>query len=105
MTHLRFAVGVALGASLLVGVVGNAQGSPSATTLIVNASIVDGTGSPAQKGAVRIDGERIVEVGALEPKPGELVIDAQGKSLTPGFIDAIATMKMASSRCEMPRRS
>ncbi len=88
MTHLRFAVGVALGASLLVGVVGNAQGSPSATTLIVNASIVDGTGSPAQKGAVRIDGERIVEVGALEPKPGELVIDAQGKSLTPGFIDA-----------------
>ena len=57
------------------------------TTLIVNASIVDGTGSPARKGAVRIDGERIAEVGTLEPRAGEHVVDARGLTLTPGFID------------------
>ena len=88
MIQLRPGFGAAIGAALLAGVVASAQGSPSATTLIINASIVDGTGSKAQKGAVRIDGERIVEVGALEPRQGESVIDAGGKTLTPGFIDA-----------------
>ncbi len=36
---------------------------------------------------MRIGGDRIVEVGALEPRPGEIVIDARGLALTPGFID------------------
>ncbi len=58
------------------------------TTLIVNASIVDGTGSPARRGAVRIDGERIAEVGALTAREGERVVDARGLALAPGFIDA-----------------
>ncbi len=57
------------------------------STLIVNASIVDGTGAAARTGAVRIDGERIVEVGDLEPKRGEAVVDAGGLTLAPGFID------------------
>ena len=57
------------------------------TTLIVNARIIDGTGSPARKGAVRFDGDRIVEVGDLEPADGEHVVDAGGLTLTPGFID------------------
>jgi N-acyl-D-amino-acid deacylase len=60
---------------------------PVSSTLIVNASIVDGTGSPARAGAVRIDGDRIVEVGDLEPKRGEQVVDAGGHVLAPGFID------------------
>jgi N-acyl-D-amino-acid deacylase len=64
-----------------------ASGQGAETTLIVNASIVDGTGSPAHTGAVRIDGDRIAEVGALEPKSGERVVDAKGLTLTPGFID------------------
>ena len=58
-----------------------------ATMLIVNASIIDGTGAPARRGAVRIVGERIVAVGALEPADGETVIDAGGLTLAPGFID------------------
>ena len=77
MNHHRLVSGAAIGAALLAGFVASAQGSPSATTLIINASIVDGTGSKAQKGAVRIDGERIVEVGALEPRQGERVVDAE----------------------------
>ena len=61
--------------------------SSAGTTLIVNASIVDGSGSPARRGAVRIDGDRIVAVGELEPQAGERIVDAGGLTLTPGFID------------------
>lgn len=86
MMPSKFCRGAAFGAALFLGLVACA-GAGAATTLIVNASIVDGTGSPARKGAVRIDADRIAEVGALEPKPGELVVDARGLTLAPGFID------------------
>jgi N-acyl-D-amino-acid deacylase len=55
--------------------------------LISNVSIIDGSGSPAYAGAVRIDGDRILEVGALQPIPGETVVDGSGQVLAPGFID------------------
>lgn len=58
------------------------------STLIVNARVVDGTGAPAlANAAVRIQGERIVEVGQLTPRNGERTIDAGGRVLAPGFID------------------
>jgi N-acyl-D-amino-acid deacylase len=59
----------------------------AALTLIVNASVLDGTGTPARPVAVRLDAGRIVEVGDLAPRPGETVFDAQGLTLAPGFID------------------
>jgi N-acyl-D-amino-acid deacylase len=55
--------------------------------LISDVVIVDGTGSPRQAGAVRIDGGSIVAVGTLEALPGETVIDGGGLVLAPGFID------------------
>ncbi len=57
------------------------------SVVITNASIVDGTGSPARLGAVRIAGDRIVDVGTLDARAGERVIDAKGLTLAPGFID------------------
>lgn len=74
-------------AAVLAALVSGCAPEPVSSTLIVNASIVDGTGSPARAGAVRIDGDRIVEVGDLEPKRGEQVVDAGGHVLAPGFID------------------
>ena len=59
----------------------------SPSILLINANIVDGTGNPATMGAVRIEGELIVDVGALEPIEGERVINAGGLVLAPGFID------------------
>jgi N-acyl-D-amino-acid deacylase len=59
----------------------------TAASIIVNASIVDGTGAPARKGAVRIAGDRIVAVGELQPEAGERIVDAEGLTLAPGFID------------------
>jgi N-acyl-D-amino-acid deacylase len=55
--------------------------------LIRNVLIVDGSGAPRQPGAVRIDGGAIVASGALEPLPGETVVDGGGLVLAPGFID------------------
>ena len=56
------------------------------STLIENALVIDGTGSSGVVTNVRIDGDRIAEIGALTPRPGETVIDATGLVLAPGFI-------------------
>lgn len=56
-------------------------------TLIRNVQIVDGTGSSARTGAVRILNNRIRDMGNLSPLTGEKVIDGGGKVLAPGFID------------------
>jgi N-acyl-D-amino-acid deacylase len=63
------------------------QPAVSAGTLIVNARVLDGSGAPARAVAVRIVGDRIVEVGALRAAPGGGVVDAGGLTLAPGFID------------------
>lgn len=57
------------------------------STLIANARIFDGSGSDAITGAVRFDGDRIIDVGDLEALPGETIVDAEGLALVPGFID------------------
>lgn len=54
---------------------------------IVNARLLDGTGSPARPGSLRISGDRIAAVGDVEPLPDEPVFDARGLVLAPGFID------------------
>ncbi len=56
-------------------------------TLITGARVLDGTGAPAVAVSVRITGDRITEVGALQPRPGEHVVKADGWVLAPGFID------------------
>ncbi len=67
-------------------------------TLIYDARIVDGSGDPARTGAVRIRGERIVEVGALAPQAGETLVDARGLVLAPGFIDTHNHHDFAAAR-------
>ncbi len=57
------------------------------STLITNATVVDGTGEPRFTADVRIVDDRIAAVGDLEPGPDEPVIDARGMVLAPGFID------------------
>ena len=101
VTHPRLILGSALLAALAAGCGGEAPTS----TLITNVSIVDGTGAPARTGAVRIDGDRIVEVGDLEPKRREQVVDAGGSRSRRASLTSTATMRTACSRCAMPRRS
>ena len=61
--------------------------SVSASTLIMNAVIIDGSGAPPEQGSVRISDSRIVAKGDLIPLDTDTVIDAAGYVLAPGFID------------------
>ncbi len=58
------------------------------TQLIINVQIVDGTGDPSYKGAVRIKDNQIWEIGDLSPFPNETVTNGNGWVLSPGFIDS-----------------
>ena len=57
-------------------------------TTFTNVSIIDGTGSPAKPGSVRIVADSIVAVGAMARAPGDTIIDGHGLTLAPGFIDS-----------------
>lgn len=60
----------------------------AADLLIRHARIVDGTGRAAYTGDVRVRGNQITAVAKrLKPEPGEVVRDARGLVLAPGFID------------------
>ena len=57
------------------------------TLLIYNVHIVDGGGKPLQHGAVRIKDSIIIAVGKLSPLQTDSVINGNGLTLVPGFID------------------
>ncbi len=55
-------------------------------TLIRGGTVVDGTGAPAYRADIAIEGGRIVEIGS--PEAGaRRVVDAGGLVVTPGFVD------------------
>ncbi|MBR7147400.1 MAG: amidohydrolase family protein, partial [Firmicutes bacterium] len=54
--------------------------------IIKNVRILDGTGAPWVRGAVAVQGGRIVRVGTFEGE-AKKVVDGQDKYLAPGFID------------------
>ncbi|HVF40434.1 MAG TPA: D-aminoacylase [Gemmatimonadaceae bacterium] len=57
--------------------------------LITGGRLIDGTGSPARRADIGIKGDRIVAVSATRIPRAQAarVIDATGKTVTPGFID------------------
>ena len=55
--------------------------------LIKNADILDGTGAPAFKANVAVLNGKIAKITEEEP-PAKTVIDAAGKTLSPGWIDS-----------------
>ena len=66
---------------------------PSETTLIRNARIVDGSGSPWRYGDVTLAGDRIAAVappGAIPVENCAEVVDAGGHVVCPGFVDILS---------------
>jgi len=70
----------------MAGWVPDAQ-QPDFDLLIVNATIVDGTGAPARRGAIAVKTGRIVRVAAAVPGTARETLDAAGLVVAPGFID------------------
>jgi N-acyl-D-amino-acid deacylase len=65
-----------------------APDTPAPTGMvIVNARVIDGSGSPSRDVNVRVLGDRITNVGILEPSAEDTLVDADGLVLAPGFID------------------
>lgn len=56
--------------------------------LIKNAKIVDGSGGPWLRGDVAVKGGKIAKVGKIEDEKASMVINAEDKVLSSGFIDA-----------------
>src|SRR5262249_7223682 len=55
--------------------------------IVVGGRIVDGTGNPWFEGDVAIKDGRIADMGQLDPKRAQKVIDVRGLIVAPGFID------------------
>ncbi|MBI4590068.1 MAG: amidohydrolase family protein, partial [Candidatus Rokubacteria bacterium] len=57
------------------------------TLLIRHATVVDGSGAPAYRADVAVDGEVVAAIGSGLAGEAQRVIDASGLLLAPGFID------------------
>lgn len=55
--------------------------------LFQNASLIDGSGSEAFHGNLLVEGDRIAAIGAVEPPADCQIVDCEGLTVTPGFID------------------
>ncbi len=55
--------------------------------LLRNGLLFDGSGSQGVRGSVLLDGERILEVGAVVDRSDYRVLDCEGLAIAPGFID------------------
>src|SRR5215471_16777665 len=55
--------------------------------VLVNGSVIDGTGKPRVVANIRIREGKISDIGPVKPAAGETVVDVKGMLVTPGFID------------------
>jgi len=61
-----------------------------ATLVLRGGSVVDGTGAPARRADVAVDGDRIVAVGDLPEHVDAQVVDATGLTVAPGFVNMLS---------------
>ena len=83
----RFDMSRQILAILLLFVFAFSASAQTASFVVRNATIIDGTGKPGRVGDVRVEGDTITAVGKVKPKSGDQIIDGTGLVLAPGFID------------------
>ena len=66
--------------------------------VIKNGNIIDGTGGAAYKADVAIADGKIARIGHIPERAAHTVIDAEGRAVTPGFIDIHRHGDMAAFR-------
>src|SRR6267142_3767579 len=82
MRFVRFAL-----AALLFVLISPAARAQDFDLLIRDGLIVDGTGNPAFHGDIGIREDRLAALGHLTGKTAKRIVDAQGLTVAPGFID------------------
>lgn len=81
---------------LFIGILGGCrQNSEQFDVLILNATVVDGTGNPWYKADIGIRGDRIAAIGLFKNARANSVIDAAGKVVSPGFIDMLGQSELS----------
>ncbi len=55
--------------------------------VLINGTIIDGTGNPRVAGNVRIHDGEVTGIGLFKPAAGDAAIDVKGMIVAPGFID------------------
>src|SRR5262249_51028586 len=65
--------------------------------VLVNGSVVDGSGKPRVLANVRIRDGKIADIGPVKPVAGEMLLDVKGMIVAPGFID-LSTLSSASRK-------
>ena len=55
--------------------------------VIRHGTVIDGTGAPARRADVAVDGDRITAIGDLSGRAAAREIDATGLTVTPGWVD------------------
>jgi N-acyl-D-amino-acid deacylase len=63
--------------------------------LIHNATIIDGSGNPSYHADIAVTDGCILDIGRFPNAQADLVIDAAGKVLCPGFIDPHSHAELA----------
>src|SRR5205807_8131708 len=74
--------------------------------VLMNGTIIDGTGKPRVIGNLRIRDGKIADIGAFRPAAGETLLDVKGLIVAPGFvgletISAAAPDKIPSATLEI----
>ena len=69
--------------------------APTFSVLITGGTVVDGTGSPAYRADVGLQGDAIGAIGDLRSATADTTVDAAGLTVTPGFIDVHVHSELA----------
>jgi N-acyl-D-amino-acid deacylase len=71
--------------------------------IVVNGTVIDGSGTPRQQADVGIAGGIVTEVGTVRG-PSRQIIDAPDRFVVPGFVDGHTTSTRSSCGIPWPSR-
>ena len=73
--------------------------------VIRGGDVVDGTGAPARRADVAVHGDRIVAVEGRVEGTGRRELDAEGRIVTPAFVDILTHSDAQLARDPLPTSS